>query len=104
MEASRNFVGSMFDFSFSEFITTKIVKFLYILAVAIVGLVALAGIIAGFSQGAGIGILALLLAPVYFMIMLIAARIWLELVIVVFRIAENVGQVADHSRMEHHPA
>jgi len=55
---SRGFFGALFDFSFSEFITTRIVRFLYVLYVIAVGLGFLFGMGAGLmtmAAGAGAG-------------------------------------------------
>ena len=101
METQKGLLGAIFDFSFSEFITTKIVKFLYILAVIGASLTSLVAVVSAFSQGFGIGILALVLSPLYFLVMVIGARIWLELIIVIFRIAEHVGNIADQGHKEH---
>jgi hypothetical protein len=43
----------------------------------------------------------LVLSPLYFLVMLIGARIWLELIIVIFRIAENTGEIAAQDHNEH---
>ena len=94
MEQGTGFFASLFDFSFTEFITTKLIKFLYGLGMLLGGLMALALIIAGFTQKAIVGILFLILSPLVFLLYVIAARVWLELIIVVFRIAEHTAEIA----------
>lgn len=94
MNGTTGFIGSLFDLSFSEFVTTKIIKLLFILALIGAAIAALAIVIAGFGSGSGaMGILALLVSPVVFFLYALLARIWLELIIVVFRIAENTGRL-----------
>ncbi len=93
-----NFLPALFDFSFSEFVTTKIIKILYGIFIVLAGVAALVAIIAGFSDSAGMGILMLILSPFLFLLYLIMARVWLELVIVIFRIAENVGEIAEQKK------
>lgn len=95
-EQAKGFLGALFDFSFSEFITTKIIKVLYALAIVISGLVSIGWILKGFSLSFSAGLLALILIPLIFLLYVIAVRIWLELVIVIFRIAEHVKNIDPH--------
>jgi len=89
----KGFFASLFDLSFSEFVTIRLIKVLYILGIAGAVLGGLAFIIGGFANGAGIGILFLLLSPVLILFYILIVRIWLELIIVVFRIADNTSQM-----------
>jgi len=51
---------------------------------------------AAFNEGFLAGLLTLLvIAPIIFFINIIFSRLWLELVIVIFRIAENTGKLAN---------
>ncbi len=86
----KGFFGSLLDFSFSSFITTKIIKLLYILITigCVVWLVA-ATIMQGFMGFVG-GVIG---AVVVFLL----SRIYLELMIVVFRMAENLELIAGRS-------
>lgn len=94
MEQPSNFFSSLFDFSFSEFVTTKIIKILYGIGILIAAIGALALIVRGFGDSFGKGILFLIISPVVFIIYTIIARVWLEIIIVIFRIAEHVGEIA----------
>jgi hypothetical protein len=96
----KGFFGALFDLSFSDFITTRLIKILYVLAIVLCGLGALAMIIMGFSESAGLGILLLVLSPIVFLLYVIMARVWLEIIIVVFRIAENTQTLADKVKSE----
>jgi len=93
-----NFLSALFDFSFSEFVTTKIIKILYGILIVLAGVAALVAIISGFTNSVGQGILMLILSPLVFLLYVILARVWLELVIVIFRIAENVGEIAERKK------
>ena len=93
-----NFLSALFDFSFSEFVTTKIIKILYGILIALAVVAAFVAIIAGFIDSAWQGILMLILSPFLFLLYVIMARVWLELVIVIFRIAENVGEIAERKK------
>ncbi|MEN6479191.1 MAG: DUF4282 domain-containing protein [Anaerolineales bacterium] len=83
------FFQALFDTSFSELITPKIIRVLYMIGIVIAGIVALAFIISGFGRGIGLGILSLILSPILFVLYVIMFRVGLETLIVVFQIAEN---------------
>lgn len=85
----KGFFTQLFDFSFTEFITTKIIKFIYIIGMIVTGLATIGIIISGFSQSVVIGIVALIFSPLIFIIYVIILRVWLEIIIVIFRISEN---------------
>jgi drug/metabolite transporter (DMT)-like permease len=87
----KGFLASLFDMSFSEFVTIRLIKVLYIIGIIGAVLAGLLFIVSGFSNGAGTGILFLLLSPILVGIYILMVRIWLELIIVVFRIAENTS-------------
>lgn len=91
MNETKGFFGSLFDLSFSQMITTKLVKVFYIITIVISGLIALGMIIGGFSNSAGTGFFMLILAPIVFILQIIFSRIWLELVVVAFKIADNTS-------------
>lgn len=90
------FFGALFDFSISEFITTRIIKVLYILAIVVIGLSAFAVFLATATQGAGAAIAGLIIAPIFFLLYVIIARIWMELIIVIFRIAQYAREIAQN--------
>lgn len=47
------FLRALFDFSFSQFITTRLVRLLYGIGVLVAVLVTLGAIVAGFNESAG---------------------------------------------------
>ena len=82
-------------FGFTDFITKKLIRFLYMAAVLFAGLGALSFIIKGFSEGAMMGAVALVLSPVVFLFWVTMTRTSLELMMVVFRISDYARIVAD---------
>lgn len=90
----QDFFNTLFDFPFTEFITIKIVKVLYGIGILIAGVAAIGFIISAFESAAIWGILALLVSPIIFIIYTVLFRVWLEVVIVLFRISENVNDLA----------
>lgn len=95
---TKGFFASLFDLSFTEFVTTRIIKVLYVLAIILAAIASLAMLIGGFSRGAGGAIMGLILAPLLFLLYVIMARVWLEVIIVLFRIAENTGRMVEQGQ------
>lgn len=100
MEQKKGFFAALFDFSFSEFITTRIIKILYVVGMILAVLAALGLMVSGFTQSVGVGILSLILSPIVFLVYVIVFRVWLEFIIVVFRIAEHTEEIAKQGRDE----
>ncbi len=88
------FFRALFDFSFTEFVTTRLIRLLYAIGVLLAAVAALVAILRGFNAGAGAGIVALIVSPLIFLLVVILARVWLEIIIVVFRIAEYLRDMA----------
>ncbi len=85
-----DFLHPLFDFSFHRPITLKIMKFLYILSILFAGLMALFLVLVGFETPIRFGIFALLVgAPVVFLLTVIFSRVFLEMILVVFRMADH---------------
>jgi hypothetical protein len=85
----RGFFSSLFDISFTSFVTTKIIKVLYVLALIGIGLTMLLFIVAGFHESAAVGLLVLLIgAPLGGLLYTIYTRVFLEFIVQVFRITE----------------
>lgn len=99
MELQKGFLATLFDFSFNDFVTTKIIRLLYVLGVLGAAVGAIIFIIGGFQTSTGIGILFLVLSPVIFFLYVLFVRIWLELIIVIFRIAEHTKDIAGQGRI-----
>lgn len=91
---AKGLFGILFDLSFSQFLTTKILKILYVIFMVIAGIAVIGLIAASFAQGAAQGILVLLLSPIIWLLYVIFARIWIETIIVLFRIADNTRDTA----------
>ena len=92
---NHGFFKRLFDLSFKEFVTTKIVTFLFILAIVLAGLFALGILISGISRGGGMAFVSLIIAPIVFFLYVLLSRIWLELIIVLFRVAENTTTLVE---------
>jgi hypothetical protein len=92
---SQGFLSSLFDYSFSNFVTSKIVKVLYVLTTIMAVLWTILLIVAAFNASSTFGVLTLLIiGPFFFLLTMTYARVVLEVLIVLFRISENVSAIA----------
>jgi hypothetical protein len=95
----KGFFVALFDFSFSSFVTTKVLKVLYGLWLLVVVFVLIGGIIGAVTQMTSrygdvlTGLLMLILSPVGAFLTLILGRMYFELIIVAFRVAENLEEL-----------
>jgi hypothetical protein len=95
------FLQALFDFSFNHLFTPQIIKLLYALSIFFAGLIAILFIIFGFSASTGFGIFTLLIgAPLTFLLAVIYSRICLELMIVIFRIADHLATKGEKSELK----
>lgn len=92
------FFEALMDTKFDRLITPSLIRFLYVVAMIVLAIGALIAIIAGFAESAGTGIVLLILAPIFALIYLIVTRLWLELIVVAFKIREAAEEVAVNTR------
>lgn len=87
--------GGLLDFNFTRFITVQLVKVLYIIGLVMVTLSAIGFAFGGFRVGIMNGMVTLILAPLVWIIMVLLLRVYLELVVALFRIAENTTMMVE---------
>ncbi len=95
-------LAALLDLSFSQFVTTKLIKWLYILLLVLILLGGAVGVISGliaifsdsFLSGLGIMIASVLGVLIY----TVLARVAMESILVIFRIAENTAEIARQGR------
>ncbi len=87
----RGFISALFDFSFTDFITPRIISVIFIIALILSGL-GLVGFIVNFfiTQGLILGVVALVLSPLLFFVYAIIVRVYLEFIMVLFKIYEGI--------------
>jgi hypothetical protein len=96
------FLADLLDFTFTRFITVKWVKLIFIIGIAICALAAvgigLFGLITLFTgpgfAGKLAGLFMIIAAAVGFLFQVIALRIYMELIVVLFRIEEHTRVMA----------
>lgn len=108
IQSDAKFFKGLLDFGFTEFITPKIVRTLYILCAALValgflGLVvsAIGMIFTGIRLGSAIsilfGVVFLALTPIIAIVQVTLARVFFELVLVLFRIKDGVVRLDERA-------
>jgi hypothetical protein len=96
--SGKGFWARFFDLSFSEYITPSVIKVLFIVIMVVIGLSILGGIIIGFIGGVGTGVFALIGGLIYGFLTLLFARVWLEVIMVFFRIHDNTEEIVRNKR------
>jgi Domain of unknown function (DUF4282) len=96
---AKGFLGALFDFGFTSFVTPKIIKVLYVLYTIWMVVWALIFLRLGFKYGgAGGGIAVLILVvPVFLLLTLGAFRVVLELFMVIHRIHDDLKAIRERS-------
>lgn len=94
----QGFFNALMDTRFNSLITPSLVRVVYIIAMILIALAMLALIISGFADSAGSGVLLLIVAPILGLFYLIVTRLWLELVVVLFKIRDAAEEIAINSR------
>jgi hypothetical protein len=92
-----SFFRALFDFSFSEFITSKIIKVLYVIMIVLVALFWIAVLIYSFmmpGKNAFSIIASIIIVPIAFLLHIIFMRVGYEILIVIFGIAEHTRDIA----------
>lgn len=85
----KGFFGSLFDLSFSKFITPGIIKVLFVLAIVVWSLYALALLVAVGRGDSDFVVLGIIVIPILWLLGVIYTRVVLEVILVMFAIEKN---------------
>jgi len=96
--SGKNPFALVFDLSFTEFVTTRLIRGIFVLGVIVSGLWSLRLLVLGLRAGFFSGLLHLVLSLVLFFLSVMFVRVWCELVMVFFRIAENTGRLVEQAQ------
>lgn len=98
---SKGFFRSLFDLSFSSLVTPRIIKVVYVITLIGIGLLAILFIISAFNVNSGFGAVTLLiLAPIFSLVYIVYARVFLEFFLAIFRVAETNAELVSLKRIE----
>lgn len=97
---SRGFFGSLFDLSFSNFVTVRVVKVLFVLGIIGVVLGAIF-VMASASELRGVQVppgVIIIAAPIAAFLYILLIRIYMEILTVTFRMAEYLRELVEQGR------
>lgn len=96
---AKGFFGALFDFSFNSFITKKFIKLIYVLATVMIGFGTFIFLIGALASGRAVTIvLGIFLVPLVGLLYLIWIRISLEVLAVIFGIADDTSAIRQASQ------
>jgi hypothetical protein len=91
----KGFVARLFDLSFTSFITPMIIRALYIIGLLVAFIAGVVAVVAAlFDNGFWAFIWAAIFAPVWFVVTAVILRVWMEILIAIFRIAQATIETA----------
>jgi|SRR5215216_3623208 len=89
--------SKLLDTGFNKFWTTTLVKIIWTISVVIAALAIAISVLSGigmlFGDSSSAGQWAIIIGPVAAVFWLLVIRIWLELVVVLFKIADNTSRI-----------
>ena len=98
-QQAASFFSSLFDLSFTNFITPKIIKVLFVISIVLLSLETLSIVGFAFMNSAIGGIFTLLIiAPLILLFGVIYARVVMEVLIQIFRGVEYLAEMAKQGR------
>lgn len=96
MPDEKNFFAALFDFSFQQQLTRRLVKLLYIIGIVAGGITVVTFVVLGFQQSPAEGLINLVAGIVALFVSILIVRVFLELVLVILRICDGIER-ATHS-------
>jgi hypothetical protein len=92
MPDEQNFFTGLFDFSFNHSLLRRLVKLLYVIAMLSGGVAVVSCVVLGMQQSPAQGLINLVAGVVSLFVGILLARLLLELVLVLLRIAEGIDR------------
>ncbi|WP_395743114.1 DUF4282 domain-containing protein [Prosthecobacter sp.] len=91
----RAVLDLVLDLSFKRFVTPRLVRMLYVLSLLAALFYAVSYMFSGFTTGTFTGLFQMVTAPLAFLLYLIVARVTVELILAIFRIADHLAPLGD---------
>jgi hypothetical protein len=99
--ARAGFFSSLFDLNFSRVVTTRVVKWLYLIVIVLVVLGLVGYIATAIISGSVVAIIiAVIVGPLVALLYIILARIAFEVLVAIFRILETNREIAFLERQQ----
>lgn len=101
-QQAKGFFSGLFDFSFENFVALKVIKVLYgfFLLALVFGILGGVGtaVMSVMNEQVLAGLGMLVLTPILAFVYLVVGRVYFELIIVAFKIAEDADEIARNTR------
>lgn len=89
--AQSGFIGSLFDLSFTKFVTPTIIKVVYVLGMVVIAIATIVFALSGFgSDSPALGIVTLIVGPIVGLLYLCIFRMVCEFYLAVVRMSEDI--------------
>jgi hypothetical protein len=99
--ARAGFFSSLFDLNFSRVVTTRVVKWLYLIVIVLVVIGLIGYIATAIISGSVVAIIiAVIVGPLVALLYIILARIGFEVLVAIFRILETNREIAFLERQQ----
>jgi hypothetical protein len=99
--ARAGFFSSLFDLNFSRVVTTRVVKWLYLIVIVLVVIGLIGYIATAIISGSVVAIIiAVIVGPLVALLYIILARITFEVLVAIFRILETNREIAFLERQQ----
>ena len=95
MNQRKTFFNSLFDLSFANFITIRIIGILYIIAIVLVSLSSLFLFVSLCNNGFGGVLLGLVITPLLWILQVIGIRVGLESLAASIKTSENTARMLE---------
>jgi hypothetical protein len=92
MPDDKNFFAALFDFSFQQQLTRRLVKLLYIIGILAGGISVVTFVVLGFQQSPADGLINLVAGIVSLFIGILIWRVLLEMTLVILRISDSIDR------------
>ena len=87
-------LSALTDFSFTRFVTVRVVPMLYVLGLILGAIVATSYLLTALRLGVLVTLVSLVLVPFAYLLFALYLRVGLELVIILFRIEGDIARLA----------
>ena len=92
MPEDKNFFAALFDFSFQQQLTRRLVKLLYVIGMLGGGITVVTYVVLGFQQSPAEGLINLVAGIVALFVGILLLRLLLELALVIVRISDGIDR------------
>jgi hypothetical protein len=94
-EEAKGVLAALLDPSFTDLITPKIIKWVYLIGIFAAGLFAGGWVMKAFTGPFFTGLLSLVCAPLVFVFYVLFTRVCLEVVMAIFQMAESMKKIEE---------